>query len=107
MSTGISLPRRKLAQIGSRPSLGWATLAAKRQASGGTCKMLNLKYDYISCINKSEQIAWRLDELFPTGTALQFNKAHMPDGLVAVGQLPLAAEEKLKLNQIRGNSYMN
>jgi hypothetical protein len=70
--------------------------------------MLNLKYDYVSCITKSEQIAWRLDDLFPVTTALRFDKAHMPDGLVAVGQLTsLSAEEKRKLNQIRGNSYMN
>ena len=70
--------------------------------------MLNLRYDYISCVTKSEQISWKLDDLFPVTTKLRFDKAHMPDGLVSIGKLSaLSAAEKLKLNQIRGNSYMN
>jgi hypothetical protein len=70
--------------------------------------MLNLKYDYISCVTKSEEISWKLDDLFPKTTKLRFDKAHMPDGLVAVGKLSsLSAAEKMRLNQIRGNSYMN
>lgn len=65
-----------------------------------------LNSDYSKCIELSERVAWRLDEVFPATAALDFNKAFMPSAMCFTGELPfLSSSERLKLNQIFGNGY--
>jgi hypothetical protein len=70
--------------------------------------MLNLTYSYASCVSASEKVAWKIDDLFPVGTKLDFSRAFLPEGLSAdVGSTSLSSPERLKLNQITGNAYLN
>src|SRR5689334_15063007 len=70
--------------------------------------MLDLKFDYRDCVALSERVYWKLDDLFPADTKLEFDRPHLPDALASVKNLSaLYAQEQLALNHIRGNSYMN
>lgn len=70
--------------------------------------MFDLNFDYRTCITHSEKVAWRLDDVMPQGTDLDFSRPFMPEQLALVGDIEfLSAEEKKKLNQITGNAYLN
>lgn len=70
--------------------------------------MLELNYDYASCVRNSEKVSWKLDDVMPPGTSLDFSRPFLPSALSGergVGVLDDA--EKLKLNHITGNAYLN
>ena len=70
--------------------------------------MLNLKYDYAGCVKSSEKAAWTLDEVMPVGTRLDFDKPFLPERLARTSHLSfLDDQERLKLNHITSNSYLN
>lgn len=70
--------------------------------------MLQLGYDYQACVTASERIAWKLDDVFPPSTQLDFEKPFLPAALAACGPLPfLTAAQHRTLNQITGNAYAN
>jgi hypothetical protein len=70
--------------------------------------MLNLTFDYESCVRASEQAAWKLDDVMPPDTRLDFSRPFLPTGLAARGELPfLSLNERRTLNQITGNAYLN
>ncbi|MFV8749858.1 diiron oxygenase [Nannocystaceae bacterium ST9] len=70
--------------------------------------MLDLNFDYASCVRNSEKVAWRLDDVIPPGTKLDFARPFLPSALAGDHQLSeLSDAERLKLNQITGNAYMN
>lgn len=70
--------------------------------------MLQLNYDYASCIRGSEKVAWKIDSVMPPETKIDFSRPFLPDGLFAVnGSLNLTPAQLLMLNQISGNSYLN
>lgn len=70
--------------------------------------MLQLGYDYDSCVSASERIAWRLDDVFPSSTRLEFGRPFLPASLAARGALPfLSVQQRTTLNQIMGNAYAN
>jgi hypothetical protein len=65
-----------------------------------------LSTDYGRVVENSERVAWRLNEVFPAGVALDFSKSFMPTAMFAAHSLEfLRDDERLKLNQIFGNSY--
>ena len=65
-----------------------------------------LASDYAKCIELSERIAWKINEVFTKEASLNFRLPFMPSTMFRAGELPfLSAEETLKLNQIYGNSY--
>lgn len=65
-----------------------------------------LSADYGKVIEYSERVAWRLNEVFPPQAGLDFSKPFMPTSMFMGDALEfLDANEKLKLNQILGNSY--
>lgn len=69
--------------------------------------MIQTNYDYESCVRASEKIAWKLDEVFPPGMKLDFGRRFLPPTMASGEALPfLSPEERLKLNQIMGNSYL-
>lgn len=70
--------------------------------------MLSLPFDYESCVDASEAAAWRLDDVMPIGTRLDFARPFLPAGLSAQGELPFLGGGELRtLNQLTGNAYLN
>ncbi|RKH70314.1 diiron oxygenase [Corallococcus aberystwythensis] len=68
--------------------------------------MLNQTPEYQSCIQSSERVSWRIDELLPKDTVLDFSHRFLSDALTGTEAIPfLSTEERLLLNQIRSNSY--
>lgn len=63
-------------------------------------------FTYESCIALSERVAWKIADILPSGARLDFTKKFLPDSLVGASDIGfLSDDEKLRLNQIRGNSY--
>lgn len=70
--------------------------------------MFNFSYDYASCIANSEKVAWKLDDIMPNGMELDFTRTFMPEQLISTKGIGcLSQDERRKLNQIFGNSYLN
>jgi hypothetical protein len=70
--------------------------------------MLDLEYDYASCVRNSEKVTWKLDDVMPPGTRLDFARPFLPAALSSRGDLAfLSSEERRTLNQITGNAYLN
>lgn len=69
--------------------------------------MTEPKFDYSSCVSLSERVAWRLDDVLREDQALDFSRRFLPEALAGVEPIGCLDEgEKLRLNQIRGNSYL-
>lgn len=65
-----------------------------------------LASDYRKCIELSERVAWRVEDVVPPGSVLDFTKSFMPSAMFFGGSLScLDAQEALRLNQIFGNGY--
>jgi hypothetical protein len=65
-----------------------------------------LATDYSKCIELSERVAWRVDDVVPRDGRLDFSRPFMPKAMFfGYGLSCLNDSEKLKLNQIFGNSY--
>lgn len=68
--------------------------------------MSALSSDYAKCVELSERVAWKINDVFPFSGRLDFRLPFMPRSMFLARDLTfLSAEEKLKLNQIFGNSY--
>lgn len=68
--------------------------------------MLSHKYDYRSNLEASQKVNWKLEDVIG-GRTLDFGMRFLPESLAGVGGIRcLSAGEKLKLNQIRGFTYL-
>jgi hypothetical protein len=68
--------------------------------------MLTHNYDYRTTLEASQRINWKLEEVIQ-GRSLDFRRPFLPEALAGVAGIScLDAQEKLKLNQIRGFSYL-
>src|SRR5215471_239974 len=68
--------------------------------------MLNHNYDYKSNLETSLRINWKIEDVIG-GRTLDYRKPFLPDALAGVAGIRcLSAKEKLKLNQIRGYTYL-
>lgn len=68
--------------------------------------MTNHDSEYQSCLQNSERVSWKIDDILPEGTTLDFSRRILSDKLTGTESIRcLSAEEKLLLNQIRSNSY--
>jgi hypothetical protein len=68
--------------------------------------MQDRESEYQSCVQSSERLAWRLDDVFPSDQRLDFEHDFLPDALVSIDRIAcLSPAERRTLNQIRGNSY--
>jgi hypothetical protein len=68
----------------------------------------NRESEYSSCVDSSERVAWRLDDVLPAHQQLDFAHNFLPDTLVSIERIAcLSPGERRKLNHIRGNSYAN
>jgi hypothetical protein len=70
--------------------------------------MLELKYDYESCVKNSEKVSWTVNEVMPADAILDFSKSFLPSALSG-GAPPAFLDERatLLLNQIMGYGYIN
>lgn len=70
--------------------------------------MLNLGFSYHDCLEKSDEVLWKVDDLLVEGALLDLDRTLLPESMARVETLDFLNEyEKLQLNQIAGNSYMN
>ena len=68
--------------------------------------MLNHTYDYRSNLEASQKVNWKIDDVIG-GRTFDFSKRFLPESLAGVEEIRcLSPEEKLKLNQIRGFTYL-
>ncbi len=70
--------------------------------------MLSLSYDYGSCVRNSEKVSWKVDEVIPPGTKLDFSRPFLPPALEASERAEgLTPAERLTLNHVTSNAYLN
>lgn len=68
--------------------------------------MITHKYDYRSSLEASQRINWKIEDVIG-GRTFDFGKRLLPEVFAGVNEIRcLGAEEKLKLNQIRGFTYL-
>jgi hypothetical protein len=68
--------------------------------------MLSHQYDYRSNLEASQRVNWKIEDVID-GRTLDFGKPFLPESFAGVkGIRCLNAGEKLKLNQIRGFTYL-
>jgi len=68
---------------------------------------MNHGYTYQSALTSSQAICWRIEDIIGGTKRLDFSKPFMPESFARVNKLAfLNNEEKLALNQIRGNTYL-
>src|SRR5215831_2238519 len=64
-------------------------------------------YTYKSALAASEKINWRVEDIIGPDKPLDFRRPFMPESLARTSDLTfLTSDERLKLNQIRGNTYL-
>jgi len=65
-------------------------------------------YDYGNILTDSLKVNWRVEDIIGDDKSLDFTRPLLPEALAGVSDLLcLNAAEKLKLNHIRGNSYLH
>lgn len=68
---------------------------------------MNHGYTYQAALAAAEGAHWRVEDIIGGDKRLDFTRPFMPESLARVEPLAfLSAEEKLVLNQIRGNAYL-
>lgn len=68
--------------------------------------MLSHNYDYRSNLEASQKVNWKIDDVIG-GRTFDFSKRFLPEALAGVEEIRcLGPEEQLKLNQIRGFTYL-
>jgi hypothetical protein len=66
------------------------------------------KYSYSSILNDAAKISWRVQDLIGDDKPLDFSKPFLPETIAHTQAIScLTPDEKLILNQIRGNSYLH
>jgi hypothetical protein len=69
--------------------------------------MLQHAYDYATLLATSQRANWRIEDIIGADKRLDFSKPFLPEALARVEPLVfLDRDEKLVLNQIRGNGYL-
>ncbi len=68
--------------------------------------MLNHTYDYRSSFEASQKVNWKIEDVID-GRTLDYTRPFLPESLAGVSGIRCLSDgEKLKLNQIRGFSYL-
>jgi hypothetical protein len=68
---------------------------------------MTYQFSFKDCLARAERINWRVDELIGPEKRIDFSRPFMPEALARTETLTfLSPAEKLKLNQIRGASYL-
>src|SRR6185436_20133126 len=68
---------------------------------------MNHGYSYQATLTASEGMHWRIDDIIGGKRRLDFGRPFMPESFARVEDLSfLSADERIILNQIRGNAYL-
>lgn len=68
---------------------------------------MTYQYAFKDCLQRSERITWRVEDLIGGDRRLDFARPFMPEGLARTAGLDFLTEaEKRALNQIRGHAYL-
>jgi len=68
---------------------------------------MQVTYEYGDTLAISQRVNWRVEDIIGGERTLDFGRPFLPDALVDAESLGfLSREDKLVLNQIRGNSYL-
>lgn len=68
---------------------------------------MNHGYTYQSALTASQAVHWQIEDIIGGSKKLDFSKPFLPEALARTEALSfLSAEEKIVLNQIRGNAYL-
>ncbi|CAN5867740.1 hypothetical protein BH11MYX2_BH11MYX2_34370 [soil metagenome] len=62
---------------------------------------------YADCVQASERVRWRIDDVLPIDRTLDFALPFLPDSLVHLATASLPLNHRLTLNHIRAHSYVN
>jgi hypothetical protein len=80
----------------------------RETAKNGNGKTKVPSYSFQAALAASEKIRWRIEDIIGGDKRLDFSKPFMPESLARVEPLAfLTLGERLALNQIRGNTYLN
>src|SRR5262249_55930671 len=89
----------------ARSRLGSSRPGAGTQPERKDPPMLTLDYSYAQALDTSVHRSWTVDDVYQERT-FDFSKSFLPERIAGVqGISCLDADEKRKLNQIRGNAY--
>jgi hypothetical protein len=70
--------------------------------------VMELNFDYASCIKNSEKVAWRIEDVLAADAQLDYGRPFLPSALSGESGVPsLSASEGRRLNQITGYAYLN
>jgi hypothetical protein len=70
--------------------------------------MFNLNFDYKTVVKNSERVEWRLDDVLPEGTRLDFTRMFLPPALVPGSELVFLDDTQQRLrNHVTSNAYLN
>lgn len=68
---------------------------------------MQVAYNYRDVLTASERVYWRVEDLIGHGKHLDFTRPFMPESLARTAAVGfLSDDERLVLNQIRGNGYL-
>ncbi len=68
---------------------------------------MGYNHTFKDLLERSERVAWRIEDLIGGEKSLDFTRAFMPESLARVAALDFLSEsEKRLLNQIRGHAYL-
>lgn len=70
--------------------------------------IMELNFDYASCIKNSEKIAWKIEDVLSSEASLDYGRPFLPAALSGESRVPgLSSDAARKLNQISGYAYLN
>ena len=70
--------------------------------------MIDPSFDYATCVRLSERLAWKVDDVMPAASALDFSRAFLPEALAGGSAIAkLAPADRLRLNHTRANGYVH
>lgn len=70
--------------------------------------MFQLNFDYKTVVKNSERVEWRLDDVLPEGTRLDFTRMFLPPVLVPGSELSFLTDEQQRVrNHVTSNAYLN
>jgi hypothetical protein len=73
-----------------------------------TALLINPNQAYAQSLHRASKVNWKVEDIIGGDKRLDFTKRFMPELLARVNDITsLNTEEKLILNQIRGNSYLH
>ena len=66
-----------------------------------------MEHPYARLLAASERVSWKLEEVLPPGSKLDFQRVFLPRSLVDTSHAFLSPPEQRALNHITGNAYLN